>query len=196
MFSPSFFDIAGTLELADRQPLDRRGLVEARGLSSRQEQIRTGLSDLRNSIDELRESLVFRRVHDLIDGWSRTTSDALFEGDVETKVTDRQQRIADSINRLIEAIDIVMTPPDEFDTPGGAGGGAGGGQQGDQPLIPPIAELKLIRGMQEQLYDLTRTLDGRDDITRAERDANLRDLGEQQRELQDLGRQLLESLQE
>jgi hypothetical protein len=184
-----------TLELAPRQPLDRRGLVEARGLSREQEGIGTGLSDMRTATAELRESLVFRRVHELIDGWSQAASEALFEGQVDSAVTDRQQRIADSINRLIDALDVVMAEPEEFEGQGQGAGGAGAGS-GDQPLIPPVAELKLMRGMQEQLYDLTRDLDSRRDLSDAQRDAEARELGEQQRELQELGRELLEALQQ
>ena len=57
-----------------------------------------------------------------------------------------------------------------------------------------MAELKLLQGMQEQLYEQTRDLDARADVEEAERRSRLRDLGDQQRELLDIGRDLLEEM--
>ncbi|MFN7559694.1 MAG: hypothetical protein ACK5RX_10100, partial [bacterium] len=43
----------------------------------------------------------------------------------------------------------------------GQGGGGGGGQQGGkQPLLPPIAELRLLKGMQQEALELTRQAEG------------------------------------
>ena len=183
-----------TLKLVSDEPLDRRRLVEARSLARSQEEIRQGLDDLKASRTEVAESLVFRHVHELIDGWSRLITDALGRGDVARRTTDRQQRIADSIGRLIEALALVAEPPEEFAGQRGSGGGSGGG---DMPqLLPPIAELKLIRGMQEQVYNLTRAIDGRTDLDPAARTDQLRDLGQTQRTLRDLGLQLIEELKQ
>jgi hypothetical protein len=182
-----------TEELARERPLDRRGLQGARGLGASQEEIRTGLDDLRRGTDEVSDSAVFSRVHELVDGWARQVSEALEAGEVGTTTTDRQGRIADSIGRLVEALEITIKPPDEFggEQRGGTGQGGHGGQQ---PLIPPIAELKLLRGMQEGVYNLTREIDGRTDLDPAERELRLTELGRDQRSLHDLGRQILDAL--
>lgn len=182
-----------TLKLVSDEPLDRRRLVEARGLARSQEEIRQGMDELKASRTEVAESLVFRRVHELIDGWSRLVTDALGRGDVARRTTDRQQRIADSIGRLIEALVVVIEPPEEFAGQRGSGAGSGGGIP---QLVPPIAELKLIRGMQEQVYNLTRAIDGRTDLDPAARTDQLRDLGQTQRTLRDLGLQLIERLKQ
>ncbi|MHC4415204.1 MAG: hypothetical protein ACYS0G_07970, partial [Planctomycetota bacterium] len=110
--------------------------------------------------------------------------------------TDRQQRIADSIGRVVEALEelIQPPPPSEFARQQGGGGGGGGG--GEQAIVPPIAELRLIRGMQEQIYDLTRNLNGRADLPPAERSRRHEDLGQDQRVLMDLGQQILRDLTE
>ena len=181
------------LNLVSDEPLDRRRLVEARGLARSQEQIRQGLDELRASRTEVAESPVFRHVHELIDGWSRLVTDALGRGDVARRTTDRQQRIADSIGRLIEALALVAQQPEEFAGQRAGGGGSGGGTP---QLVPPIAELKLIRGMQEQVYNLTRVIDGRTDLDPAARTDQLRDLGQTQQTLRDLGLQLIEELKQ
>ena len=108
-------------------------------------------------------------------------------------VTDRQQRIADSIGRLIEALESLISEPDEF--AGGSQGGSGSGSgQGRPPLIPPIAELMLLRGMQEQVYNQTQDLDGRGDLEADERRERLEELGEDQQDLLELGREMAEAL--
>ncbi|MCZ6612763.1 MAG: hypothetical protein O6941_09015, partial [Planctomycetota bacterium] len=182
---------AETLELAGDGELDRRRLIEARRLSGAQEEIRLGLDDLRATRHELNESLVFSHVHGLLDDWARLVIDDLIKGEVGEEVTRRQQRVVASIGRLIEALEEVVEPPSEFAQQQGGGGGGGGGQP---RLIPPLAELRLLRGMQEQVYNLTRAIDGRTDLEPTQRSRRLRDLGRSQRELQSLGRQVLDML--
>jgi len=184
-----------TLGLVEQEELNRRELVEARRLGSTQDRIRTGLDDLRRQTEELMQAQMFSLVHQLIDGWAKQVSDSLAEGTVDIDVTDRQQQIADSIGRLIAALEETLVPPDEFaQDENQAGGGNAGGQQGQQPLIPPVAELKLLQGMQEQLYQQTRQVDGRGDLDSAQRRGRLRDLGQQQRDLLEIGRGLIEKL--
>ena len=62
------------------------------------------------------------------------------------------------------------------------------------PLIPPVAQLKLLRGLQEQIYNQTRSMDSRNDLDSAQRRTRLRELGQHQRELMDLGEEMLEAL--
>jgi hypothetical protein len=182
-----------TAELVDQGELDRRQLIEARGLGRSQEEIRQGLDELAASTREIHEAPVFTHVHDMIDDWSSRVTDALISGEVSVAVTDRQQRIADSIGRLIDALESLITDPDEF--AGGSQGGAGSGSgQGRPPLIPPIAELMLLRGIQEQVYNQTQDLDGRGDLEPDERRERLEELGEDQQHLLDLGQEMAEAL--
>ena len=138
------------------------------------------------------DSAVFSHVHDRLDEWARDVVDSLVAGDLTRPVTDRQERIADSIGRLIEAMQDLVTPPEKFAGSKG-GAGSGGGQQA--PLIPPLAELMLLRGMQEQVYDQTREVAGRGNGEPGERRARLTELGEDQRALLDLGQRMAEALQ-
>ncbi|UCD75491.1 MAG: hypothetical protein JSV91_00960 [Phycisphaerales bacterium] len=180
-----------TLRLTSRLPLDRRGLMDARRLANRQEGIRLELARLGDETAELAEAAVFGHVHRLIDRWARSVSNDLDSGDATGEVADRQYLIADSLSRLAEALQEALTPPEEFadEQTGGGGGGVGA-----QPLIPPVAEIKLLRGLQEQIYNQTRTVDARQDLEAESRRARLREIGRRQRDLLELSRAMLEKL--
>ncbi|MHC4947510.1 MAG: hypothetical protein ACYTG1_04520 [Planctomycetota bacterium] len=181
------------VDLAADPPDPRETLITARRLGHRQDEVRTALTELRDATEEVAESPVFSHAHRLMDEWSRQASERLWEGGTGTDVTDRQQLVADAIGRLIEALEESMQPPEEFEE-NQSGGGAGA--QSPPPLIPPVAELKLLRGLQEQVYDQTRDLDQRDDLDPGASRQRLRDLGQQQRELHDLGAEMLERLEQ
>jgi hypothetical protein len=188
--------IAAYRAFAERQiqgQLDRRQLIEARGLGRSQDEIRQGLDELAASTREIHESSVFTQVHDMMDDWSSWVTDNLISGEVSVAVTDRQQRIADSIGRLIEALEGLVSEPGEF-AGGSQGGASGSGGQGRPPLLPPIAEMMLLRGMQEQVYNQTRDLDGRGDLQPDERQTRLEELGEDQQRLLELGEEMAEAL--
>jgi hypothetical protein len=182
-----------TVELVEQGQLDRRQLIEARGLGRSQDEIRQGLDELAASTREIHESSVFTQVHDMMDDWSSWVTDNLISGEVSVAVTDRQQRIADSIGRLIEALEGLVSEPGEF-AGGSQGGASGSGGQGRPPLLPPIAEMMLLRGMQEQVYNQTRDLDGRGDLQPDERRTRLEELGEDQQRLLELGEEMAEAL--
>lgn len=187
-----------TVELAEQQPLDRRGLVEARRFSTLEEDIRRTMDQLRRDNEDVANSMVFNHVHDLVDGAAMTVRDDLRDGKVGVLVTDRQQFIADAIGRLLQALEEEQQDDNPFEDgqQGSEGGQQGGGQPGEGQLIPPIAELKLLRGLQEQIYELTRQSDARSDLDAAARRETLRDLGQRQRELHDLGQRVIEQMQQ
>lgn len=184
-----------TLDLTKVEQLDRRQLVTAHRLGSAQDDIRKGLGEMRDVTSEILDSPIFAHTHRLMQDWSIAASESLQAGTANVEVTDRQQLVADSIGRIISAIEESMSPPDEFAREEQNQENQNqGGQQQQQPLIPPVAQLKLLRGLQEQVYDQTRTIDGRQDLDAAQRRLRLRDLGQQQRDLQQLGRQMLDAL--
>ncbi|MHC4416300.1 MAG: hypothetical protein ACYS0G_13550, partial [Planctomycetota bacterium] len=115
---------AETIELVGDEALERRQLVDARGLGRAQDEIRVGLDTLRAATPGLHEARVFTHVHGVIDELSRSVTESLLEGIVDVEVTDRQQRIADSIGRVVEALEelIQPPPPSEFARQQGGGG--------------------------------------------------------------------------
>ena len=179
-----------TVELARNEELDRRQLMEARRIGDTEDQLRLALRDLQDETQEIAEATVFAHVHRLLDDWLTVISDALWQGGVGTTVTDQQHLVTDTLLRLVEALEETLAEPEEF-AGGQQGGGSGGGQP---PLIPPVAELKLLRGLQEQVYDQTRDLDSRADLESDQRGERLRELGQQQGDLRSLGQQMLDRL--
>lgn len=185
-----------TLELAERAPLDRRGIVDARRLGSRQDELRNGMDEVHASVDELRDSSMFTHAHEQLDAWSRTVAEQLQDANVSVTVTNRQDRIAQLLARIITALEDAFAPPEQFDDGNGQQEGQQGGQgaQGQQQVIPDIAELRLMRMIQEQLLEQTRTLDERGDLDAAARQREARELGEEQHALMELGQTLLDQL--
>ena len=83
---------------------------------------------------------------------------------------------------------------------GKLGGGGSGGEEsegGPQPLIPPIAELKMLKSMQRQILDATKRVDA----LRAETASNeaverrLADLSEMQSDLHGVATALITSME-
>jgi hypothetical protein len=178
-----------TQPLVEQLPLNRRGLVEARRLSARQESIGIELQELEHNSAAVVEAQSFALVHDMIERWSRDTADALRGGDISIDEPDRQLLIADSLVRLADAMeDEAPDQPDfaepEGDQEGNSGQGASGGPP---PLVPPIKELKLIRGLQEQVLNRTRGVDERPDLDAASKQSRLGEIGMLQREILRLG---------
>jgi len=185
-------------ESLDGDEMDRRALVKARTLSNEQDRLRVDLQHLHDESDAIAESLVFDHAHQLIDRSAKQATEQLREGNVGAQVTDHQQFVADSIGRLIEALEDSMAPPDEFarNEQNQGGGQSGGGGQQQQQVVPPIAQLKLLRGLQEQIYNQTQNLDTRNDLEPGTRRTRLRELGRRQRDLMDIGRDMIEQLQQ
>lgn len=181
-----------TIALIASDRSTRRRIVEARRLSLIQNEIRTALAGLQGSTSELVESKIFNYVHQLMDQWCLEVIGAFREGDIDVFITDRQAMIAESIIRQIEALQ-----PDEADEfareSASAGGGAGAGS-GAPPLIPPVAEIKRLRSLQEQIYNQTKTLDLRADLDEAQRRQRLLETGRMQRRLVELGEEMLNRL--
>ncbi len=174
--------------------LGRRQMMDARRQANRQEAIRTELDDLRATTDEIRESALFNHIHRRMDAWAAEAAESLQGGEPDEYLLDRQDQVADALARIIDVLGEMMMPPDEFDEGDQAGGEAGG--QGEQELIPDIAELRLLRSLQEQILEQTRAVDGRDDLTDSQRRQRIRQLSDEQQELMNLGELMLESLRQ
>lgn len=186
-----------TTQLSALEALSRRDLVDARRIGNMQSEIRTALSDVQSSTNEIADSAVFRYAHELMDDWCAFVSDELWDGRVGLDVTDRQRMIGDSIARQIEALAESAQQPDEFteNSDGGDAGGGGGGQSGGAPpLIPPVAELKRLHGLQEQIHRETRVIDEREAADTGANAGRIRELGEMQQRLIEMSEALLEAL--
>ncbi len=184
---------------ADGERLDRRGLVAARRLATDEERIGESLSDVRTEFTAVEDSLVFSMTHRHLDRWVAEVATRLRDGRPDAATTARQAMIIEAIGGLVEALDREQQAPDDPFGQQEQAGGAGGeqdGQQGDQPqpLIPPIAELKMLRTIQIQILEATRRLD-RSGLEGVDRDLELAEIARMQSDLHGVGSALLNTLE-
>ncbi len=143
------------------QEMTRRQRAVVRRLGDRQGRIGAMLSDLRATSPELDDSPIIALSHDQLARSIAHASSSLDEGEVHAS-TVRHQRTAERIiERLIASVDPRQSGEEnEFrEASGGAQAGGQSGQQGqqeEQKLIEDIAQLRLLKFMQEEAYAMTR----------------------------------------
>ena len=136
--------------------------------------------------------------HRNIDSWSEIVSSRLKEGKPDIETIDRESMIIEALSGLLAALDEQEQDENPFEEPGQEGGAAGGesGEGQPQPLMPPIAELKALRSMQEHILGLTRRLDTvRSELSRESLANRLDELSAMQSDLHGVGTALLEMLE-
>ncbi|MDZ4755555.1 MAG: hypothetical protein SGJ11_13795 [Phycisphaerae bacterium] len=181
--------------------LDRRALIESKRLSIVQGEIGRELAQMLADFEDLRQSVAFLQAHELIAGWASDASTRLAQGDLSDATVAGQQQILETVSQLIEALNEQQPDDQQFasDADPNAGGAqqAGGGEGPPPPTIPPVAELKLLRGMQQMLLDRTRKLDGvrqMDPSLAGAVDAELKALGEMQQRVLDAAVEVVKKL--
>jgi len=187
-------DLRGEVERIAQEG-GRRALLETRRAGGQQQQIRERLHEIRVGSEAIAETQLLVSLHERLDGWSRRAEAALERGDTGRPATAPMESIRDSLARIVEALSAEFAEDDPFEDGQGGGDEGGGGGDGGAAAdaIPPRAELRLLRGLQEQIYDRTKALDAETDA--AWRTEELRDLSERQRELADLAQRMFEALQ-
>ncbi len=189
----------GTLAARPADPnakLDRRGLIESRRLSIAQGDVRQDLEGVLRDFDDVRGSVAFAQAHELLGGWASDASGRLAQGDLSDFTVGVERQILETLTQLIEAMNSEAAPGDDqrFRTPENPGEqqqqpGQGNDGERPQPAIPPVAELKLLRGMQAQILDRTRRLDG----ARQAQPANASAVETELKAIADMQRKLLEA---
>ncbi len=181
-------------DFAGKTDLSRRDRAAVRAIGERQDSVRTSLAELRDQTNGMDDTVIFSLAHDRLNTVTERAADELGQGRASTIALRSQDSAVRMLQSLVEALK-ESTPPQQFDQGaggggGGGGGGQGGGEQGEPPLVPPLAELRLLRGMQSEVALWTRAID-----EGPVRDvAEVRDLGELQRELSARGSTLIEQL--
>jgi hypothetical protein len=171
--------------------LSRRDRAAVRTLGEKQEQLRATLKELQSKTKELSDEGVFRFSHDRLDTLMQRSEAALKEGIASKDVDSWQASSATVLRSLVEAL---SQSPDEKDFREAQGGNSGGGGQngGPRPIIPPIAELKLLRAMQQDAALRTRSLAE----AAAPNAAEIDEVGSLQRDLAKQGSALIKKLSE
>ncbi|MGA1401450.1 MAG: hypothetical protein ACO38P_13800, partial [Phycisphaerales bacterium] len=150
-------DLAGRLDRGEVTA--RRRLAETRRAAADQEAVGEEATSLASETEAIAGAEVFAQSHEWIERWSGEASSLLRGGETDRAVWSRQRRIEDTALAMAESLESLSEEDDPFtgDSEGGtSGGGGGGGQGGQDGAIPPIAELRLLKSMQEQVYRSTR----------------------------------------
>ena len=143
----------------DRNAPTRREQIELRRLGVAQTEVRTAVAGLLTDEETVAKSAAFSDMHNEIDERLASAVDALSKAratDAVLAQTEGAQGIADIIAAL--GNDEEEDPFAERQAPQEPAGGGGGGSQPNE-AIPPLAELKLIRRMQQSILDRTLQLD-------------------------------------
>lgn len=190
-----------SIQPAPGERLGRRGLVAARRLALQQHEVGERLAETEADFTEITDSLVFSMAHRNLTRWIEEIRPRLTEGAIDGRTLELETMVIDGLAGLLSALADQRPEDDPFaegDSAGGGGEqqGGGEGQPQPQPLIPPIAELKALRAMQQQVLDATQRLDqaraelGSDTLT-----ARLEELGSMQADLHAVGSALLTQLE-
>ena len=149
-----------TILSPDQKELDRKSAAISRELAERQKTLRGQISNIANQSDIVKESAVFVKTHQLIDGWMGFTQDELSN----SRPTPETVAQCDFTTEALEALAGSLTDPEQKDDPfaqnnseNGGGGEGGAGEQ--KKKIPPIAEIRLVRELQAQINRRTKVME-------------------------------------
>lgn len=182
--------------------LDRRGLIESRRLAITEGEIGHDVDAMKETHPELAKSEVMAETHALIGRWTSDASTRLGGGDLGDRTTELQQFVMDAIGAVIESLE-PEADEDPFQENNGNSQdqqqqGGDQEQQQEDPLVPSLAELKVLRGLQAQLLERTKRLDtAKEGATgdRAAIDSELQALAQTQTRLMEAAQRLVKRLE-
>lgn len=177
------------------QELSRRDRQRVRTLGEKQRTLRESIAELRAATTELEDAAMFRFAHDRLDADAAAAADGLLTGEVSASTRRRQDSVVRVLQSLVEALAENPQQQDFRDQQGSQQGQGQGGQSGQTPpLFEAIAELKLLRSMQQEAMERTRALDEANEPGSPDLQAELQDVAELQDELMRLGDQLIQKM--
>jgi len=150
--------------LAETEPfvgaeLTRRDRAVVRGVGERQDAVRARLVELRDQTEGLADTIVVEYAHTRLESATAAAADRLRVGEADPSVTRNQATAVRLLRSLVEALSEAQQERDFREQEQDSGGEGGGQSGGSPPLIPPIAELRILREMQQEAADWTREID-------------------------------------
>lgn len=175
-----------------QEPLEDKNLDEEQGT-------------IRTKADELKEkagdAMVYQSLHRRIDQAANRAANRLSARRIDALVLGEQRTVVQMLRAMGDALDDTaeqdkfekdeqeQEPPDGGENPPGPGE--------DPPLVPDLAQIKLLREVMIVLRNQTESLaEAGDGLAQVDREQQLNDLADQQRELKTLGEQLIEKLKQ
>ncbi len=183
---------------AEGATLARRELMESRRLGTVQEELRTAIEKIRTSEPDVQGSDALVEMHDTIDDVLIDAKTRLSDGEPLAALPAEDEAVG-ALAAIVEALDENAAaegedPFGEKEPDQGEGGGGGGGQP-PAGTIPPIAEIKILRAMQQSLAQRTRAMAEQsaqlDSVARAQQVANL---AAKQQRIVELGQKIADKL--
>lgn len=151
--------VAETLP-GDGGRVDRRGAAAQRAQASELAAIQTRFREGPKTHELLQSATAFTGTHDRIDSGMTEAQRQLAGGQGDAGTIWRLDQVADMLQALATALSDPEGQDDPFAQEGDAAAGGGGGAGGPEPSgLPPIAELRLVRELQNQLNVRTTALD-------------------------------------
>jgi len=183
---------------ADGQALGRRELIESRRLGTVQEELRKAIADLRATDEDVGSSDALVEMHDAIESALADAKEQLTAGKPAGAMPGEDEAVA-ALSAIVAALDESAGAGEDDDPFGEQQAGAGGDQEGGGSesggTVPPSAEVKLLRAMQDSLAKRTRAFDERsaamDAVARAQQVA---ELAARQQRIVELGQKLAEKI--
>lgn len=179
---------------------DRRARFELRRVGGEQEEIRLSLTDLMDSNEALNGSTAFEHAHGRIDTLCEKIIEDLRSGRVTDLTIHREQMVMKRLLDLADSIEQENAQDRFAESQGGSGSGSGGGSEdpsgASDDLIPPIAEVRLLRNLQIGLLEETRSIEQDAGRFGSDQARMLEELAIEQESLARLGVRMLEALQE
>ncbi|MFT3686614.1 MAG: hypothetical protein QM783_17135 [Phycisphaerales bacterium] len=171
--------------------LDRRSRSRARGLAEREEGLADQAGALLKETKDLQDADLFVLGHERLDALARGAAEGLRTDTVAENVAAKQRGVERVLRQLIDALNEEQGEEEAFREPESGGGGGSQSGQGDAPpMVPPAAEVKLLKSMQQEALTLTREADEAKNAGAADEARTL------QRMLAERGAKLLQKMQQ
>ncbi|HPO91980.1 MAG TPA: hypothetical protein PL072_00790 [Phycisphaerales bacterium] len=171
---------------------NRRTRNSARLLGQDQETLRRELAKMLDETKELRDASVFEFAHQRLDELMSRSAQTLGEGRAEADTTRRQASSIRILQSIVRSLDNRKKKQDDFRSGEGGQQGGGGGAGGQGKGLPPAAELRLLRALQEEAMLATREVGENPRAT----PQDIAEVAKLQKELAERGRALLEKVSE
>ena len=188
-----------TGELLESDKGIRRTRHESRRLALEQKTLAERSEQVRSENAEIEERPIFILMHERIKNLSDEVSGLLTSSSADESTLSNQGTLARDYLAMAESLESESTDEDEFERRTGNSRGSQDGQQGDSSdgsgqnqIIPPIAELRLLRSLQFDLMESTRLMDQNGNRNIETREEEFRRLSDLQSQLAELGQEMFD----
>lgn len=180
-----------TIALGDEN-LSRRERSRARTLVSEQQALRDELDQMLEEHEGLTDAPVFTLAHDQLDRLMSQSADGLNERRIAPATNASQRQAMSVLASLVDVLNEQQQQQEDFEDGQSQGQQGNGGQQAgaEEPLIPPVAQLKLLRSMQQLVMDQTRAISE----TQNPDPSQIESVGQLQKQLYEQGAALIDSM--